>query len=103
MKLASQTMSEGASGSCVAGQMAGIQTLAQNNARILAQLPGELAAADIDRIDLGGAAGEQDIGEAAGGGADIEADPARGIDPEMIERMGELQPAARDPGMILAP
>ena len=83
--------------------MAGIQTLAQNNARVLAQLPGELAAADIDRIDLGGAAGEQHIGEAAGRSADVEADPTRGIDAEMIERMGELQPAARDPGVVLAP
>jgi hypothetical protein len=62
--------------------MAGIQTLAQEHARVLAQLPGKLAAADVVRIDSGGAAGEQDIGEAAGRSADIEADPIPGSMPK---------------------
>ena len=39
---------------------------------------------------------QQHLGEAAGGGADIEADAAARIEAEMIERGGELHPAARD-------
>ena len=44
----------------------------------------QLAAADIDGIDVPGAACEQHLGEAAGRGADVETDVARGIEPEMI-------------------
>ena len=60
----------------------------------------QLAAPDIDRIDAPRAAREQHVGEAAGRSADIEADAPRRIEAEMIERGGELQPAARDPRML---
>ena len=43
---------------------------------------------------------QQHIGEAAGRGADIEGDETGDIDGEVIERMRELDAAARDPGMI---
>ena len=59
----------------------------------------KLAAADIDRIDAPRAAREQHLGEAAGRGADIEADAARDIDAEMVERRRKLDAAARHPGM----
>ena len=42
---------------------------------------------------MGGAALEQAVGEAAGRGADVEADPAGGVDAEVIEGGGELLPA----------
>src|SRR5271154_3817885 len=42
------------------------------------------------------AAPEQDVGEASGRGADVEADEAGGIEPECVERGGKLDPAARD-------
>ena len=64
-----------------------------------AQARMQLAAPDIDGIDAPRAAREQHLGEAAGRGADIEADAARRIDAEMVERGRELHAAARDPGM----
>ena len=48
----------------------------------------------IHRIDMGGAAREQDLGEAAGGGPDVEADPALRVDLEGIEGGCELEAAA---------
>ena len=56
----------------------------------------QLGAADIHGIDLARAAREQHSGKAAGGGADIEADPAGDIDRKAIQRSGELHAAARD-------
>ena len=55
------------------------------------------------RIDLGGAVRQQHVGEAAGRGADVEADERRARSrPNAVERMRELQAAARHPGMVLA-
>jgi hypothetical protein len=56
--------------------------------------------ADIHRIDAPGAAREQDVGEPAGRGADIERDRSRRIDGEALERVSQLEAAARYPGMI---
>jgi hypothetical protein len=68
--------------------------------RILPQFPGELAVADIDGMYAFGAARQQHIGEAAGRGTNIERDLIPNLDREMIECVGELEAAARDPGMI---
>ena len=102
MKLASHTTQSTGSGISFGGQMARIGAFQHHDARIVAQLPRQLAVADIDGIDLRGAVGQQHVGEAAGRGADIDRDRALGIEREMRERVRELQPAARDPGMILA-
>ncbi len=59
----------------------------------------QLSAADIERIDAPRAAREQNLGKSAGRCADVEADAARGIEPEMIERRRQLDPAAGDEGM----
>ena len=59
----------------------------------------QLPMPDIDRVDAPCAAREQHLGEAAGRGADIEADAASRIEAEMIERGRELHAAARHPGM----
>ena len=57
---------------------------------------GELATPDVDRMDPRGAALQQDVGEAAGRRARVEADRPRRIDPERVERRGELVTAAAD-------
>ena len=54
----------------------------------------KLAAAHVDGVDLGCAALEQAVGEAAGGGPHVEADKAGGIHAEVVERPFELEPAA---------
>ena len=56
----------------------------------------ELAVGHVERDHRGGAALEQAVGEAAGGGAHVEAEPALGLDAERVERVRELHPAARD-------
>ena len=60
-----------------------------------AQAGMQLAATDVDRVDSAGAAREQDLAEAAGGSADVEANAPRGLEPKVIERERELHPAAR--------
>ena len=45
----------------------------------------ELAVADVDGVDAPRAALQQAVGEAAGRGADVEADQAAGVDAEMLD------------------
>ena len=71
-----------------------------HDAGILAQFPGELAATDIDRINTPGATSQQYIGKTAGRGADIERDPTSRVDCELVERIGQLDTAARHPRVI---
>ena len=78
----------------VARQVAGVGPFVHHDARVVPQLPGKLAVADIDRVHLRRAVRQQHIGEAAGGGADVEADAARRREAEVTQRMVELQPAA---------
>ena len=70
---------------------------------IAAQPPVELPAADVERDDAGRAALQQDVGEAAGGGADIERAASVRVDAERVERAGELDAAAADVRMIRRP
>ncbi len=58
--------------------------------------------ADIHRVDFRRTAGKQHVGEAAGRGADIDGGQSFHVEPEMLQRVGELHAAARDPGMFLA-
>ncbi len=87
-------------GDVLAAQSACVYPLANDDTRILAQFPGQLAMPDIDRINAPRTARQQHVGKAAGRCPDIERDPAARIDREMIERMGELDPAARYPGVV---
>jgi hypothetical protein len=80
--------------------MARIDPLADDDAQVLAQFPGELTASDIDRVDPRRALRQQDIGKPAGRSPDIECDKAGDGDGEMVERMGELGAAARYPGVV---
>jgi len=70
----------------------------QHHARVGAQFPIDLAGADIDGMDPRGSGLEQNVGESAGGGADIEADPAGDIDGEVGERASQFEAAAADVG-----
>ncbi len=61
-----------------------------DDARILAQRFGQLASAHVDGIDTHRTALQEAVGEAARGGADVEADPLGRVDPEGIEGAGQL-------------
>ena len=74
---------------------------AHHDSRVVAQFPIELAGSDVDRVDAGGAALQETIGESTGGGADIEADFAGDLNAEMIERRLQLQSAASDIAWLL--
>ncbi len=82
--------------------MARVGPLKHDHARILTQPPGQLAVADIDRVDLCRPAVEKDIGEAAGGCPDVQADTTGRVDFESVQPFHQLESAARDPGVILA-
>ena len=80
-------------------ERARVEAFERADARVGREARIELSVADIDGDDLRRAAREQDVGEASGRGADVEADEARRIEREGVERGGELDPAARRPGV----
>jgi len=67
-----------------------------DDARILLKFPVELIGVDVDREDFGGAVLEQAIGEAAVGGAEVEADLSGGIDSEIVKGPFEFEAATGD-------
>ena len=77
-------------------ELAGVEPLDHVDPRVLAQPPVELAVGDVERDHPGGAALQQAVGEAAGRGADVEAVEPGDVDAERVERVVELEPAARD-------
>ena len=72
--------------------------LEHDDAGVVPQPRVELPVADVERDHARRAALEQDVGEAAGRRADVEAVEARGVDAEHVERVRELLAAARDVG-----
>jgi aminoglycoside 6'-N-acetyltransferase len=72
-----------------------------DDARVLADPRVQLAVANVQRDHACCAALEQNVGEAAGGGADVEAGPPGRIDAEGVEGVGELGPSPRDVGLSL--
>src|ERR1700722_2755041 len=78
---------------------AGVDAFKRTNAGIRGEARIELSVPDIKGDDLSRAARKQDIGKASGRRADVEADEARRIERERVERGGKLDPAARRPGM----
>ena len=65
-----------------------------------AQTRMQLIAADVDRVDAPRAAQNQNFGEAAGRGADVEADAPRHVEMKTIERGCKLDAAARHIRML---
>ncbi len=87
-------------GQVVGRQIAGVDVLAHDHARVGAQAPVELSVADVERDDLPRAALQQHVGEAAGRRADVERERAGDLDAERVERVREFQPPATDVRMI---
>ena len=81
------------------GQRPGVRALHRDDAWVAAQRLGELGATDVEGVHAGRAALEQDVREAAGRGADVEADQPGRVDPERVERGGELVAASADVGL----
>ena len=77
-------------------QRARVDALEHDHARVVAEPRVQLAVADVERDHARGAALQQDVGEAAGRGAEVEAVEPGGVDAEAVERVGELEPGARD-------
>jgi len=66
------------------------------NARVLLELPVELAGVDVDGENFGGAMLEEAVGEAAVGGAEIKADFVAWVDGEVQEGAFEFEATAGD-------
>ena len=77
-------------------KIAGIEALDGPNARIALKAFMKLTMADIDGMDPCRAALKQDLGEAAGGGAEIEAGQAHRIEAETLEAGGQFEGGARN-------
>jgi hypothetical protein len=77
-------------------EFAGVGALDDVDARVIAKADGDLAVADIDGGDVGGAVLEQAIGEAAGGCTNIEAAAALDGDAGALEGVDQLIAAAGD-------
>ena len=78
-------------------ERSGVGALQGDDLGVGPELGMELAPADIHGIDFGRAPGDQDVGEAAGRGADVERHPPLGVEAERIERRREFEAA---PGNI---
>ncbi len=78
------------------GEEAGVGALAEIDAGIVAELLGDLAVAGVDGEDGLGAVREHAVGEAAGGGSDVDAGEVREVDAPVLERMFELEGTAAD-------
>ena len=76
--------------------MSGVGFFHDDHAVVLAEFPRKLATAHVHGKNLGRAALQQAIGETAGGGAEINAPPARDVELKMFERVFELVAAAAD-------
>jgi hypothetical protein len=70
------------------------------DARVVAKRPVDLPVTDVERDDARRAAFEQDVGEAAGGGADVERLASLDGNAEGVERVRELDAAAPDVRMV---
>ena len=80
--------------------MTRVEVLDDDDARIVAELPVDLAVPDVEGDDPDSAALQQDVGEAARGRADIERLASVDRNTEGVQRVGELDPAAAHVGMI---
>ena len=81
------------------GQVADVGAVVHLDPVVALQGPGELAVAHVDGHHRCGAGSQQDVGEAAGRGARVEAAAAAHDQPRRLERRqraGQLVPAARD-------
>ncbi len=87
---------------CAGSEEAGIGALDEADARIIAELHGDLAKAGVDGSDVRGAALEEAVSKAAGGSADVEAGSAGDVDFPVIEGGLKFESAAADVGHVVA-
>jgi hypothetical protein len=78
------------------GKEAGVGAFAEGDAGIVAELVGDLTVAGVDGEDGGGAALEHAVGEAAGGGTDVDAGQVGEVDGPVGEGALELEAATAD-------
>ena len=83
-------------------QQPGAGLFHHRNARVLAQFPGELIGPGIDCEHMAGTFGQQNVGKAAGGAADIHRHRPRGIEQKMLDRVSQLDSPPADPRVIAA-
>ncbi len=74
-------------------QISGVEAFHDQDPGILPQAPVELAVADVDREHHPGPALEQAVGEAAGGGTDVESQAIGDVHGQLVESVVELDPA----------
>src|SRR5579883_1046286 len=77
-------------------QLAGVDAFVENDAGVGAERPHQLAGADVDGVNARGAGLQQSVGEAAGGGSDVERGLAGYIQRPVPKRAGEFEAAAAD-------
>ena len=77
-------------------EVAGVEAFAKDDAGMGAEFPIHLVGADVEGVDEAGAALEEAIGEAAGGGADVEADFIVDVDFPVVEGSFDFQATAAD-------
>ena len=85
------------------GEVAGVHALDDGDARVGAQLPVQLAVADVDGDRRRGAPRASSTSVKPPVEAPMSsAEPPGDVEPEGVERVGQLDAAAADPGMIRA-
>ena len=84
------------------GEEARIGALDEANARVVAELHGDLAEAGVDCGDMRGAALQKAVSKATGGGADVEAGSAGDVDFPVVEGGLKFESAATDEGHVVA-
>ena len=77
----------------VGRQITGVRPLEDDDALIFTQSPGELPVTDIDGVNPGRAARQEDISKSPGRRAEIEADPSGDIDAEVGQGVIEFDAA----------
>ena len=75
-------------------EIAGVGFFQQADAGVAAKLEGDLAVAGVHGDDAGGAVLEEAVGEASGGGADVEANFSGDVDLPVGECVFEFEAAA---------
>ena len=96
MKLTSAVIAATASPMSAAARSRALRPSRETTRGSLASFGWSWPCADVDRVNLRGAALEQHLGEAAGRGAEVEGDAAGRRVAEMVERGDEFQAPARD-------
>lgn len=76
--------------------VARVHALVHDDTRILPETPVELALPHVDRVNPDGTTLEEDVGEPARRGADVDRDLPRHVEAEGVERAGQLVATSRD-------